>query len=281
MDTDSNKKFTPPGLFVDKTLSDLKAAKELHLLAADEIDHSIHIIEIGKKYWDHVDPHPFQTTPTGTASASYLEAMSGEAASLRAGAADAYAQARAFNSTASVFGTVTASAHSFVSRVEVFNPSWINDAITRPNKDEEYARKFEDFDPELGKLYRQILEVRTRTSSHPEKSILSDIRQAYDHLMRKLAPGDEVRVQPGWKPEDPKKPEMVTRRQRLEYAAKKHIRDENHRATILASSKHILAVYKELNDLYHTEKPIEVDKARAASQAMIEVLNQWADALGL
>ncbi|MDD2694470.1 MAG: hypothetical protein PHD58_00920 [Anaerolineales bacterium] len=207
--------------------------------------------------------------------------MSAEAASLRAGAADAYAQVLAFSSTASVYGTVTASAHSFVYRVEAFNPSLINDAITKPNKDEEYARKFEAVDTELGKLYRQILEVRMRTSSHPEKSILSDIRQAYDHLMRKLAPDNEVRFQPGWEPEDHKKPEMVTRRQRLEYAAKKHIRDENHRATILASSNHVLAVHKELSNLYHTDMPIEADKARAASQAMIEVLNQWADALGL
>jgi len=278
---DNTPKIFQPGKLVDKILKDLKEVKELHLKAADELDHSIQIVSAVKPYWDYADPHLFQATPTGTTSLEYLRAMSDEAASLYTGAVDVYAQARAFSSTASGLGTVTLTAHSFITRVNVFTPLSVYEAIEGPERYEKYVNKFIAFDPELGRLYKQISEVRIRTLSHPEKSILSDIRQGYDHLMRKLAPDDEVRAQPGWKPEDPQKPKMVTRLQRLEYAAQKHIRDDNHRVTILASSKHILAVHTELNDLYHTEKPMDVDKARAASQTMTEVLNQWADALGL
>ena len=100
-------------------------------------------------------------------------------------------------------------------------------------------------------------------------------------MIRVLAPDEEVKGQPGWKPIDPKKPEMVTRRQRLEYASDKHITDVKHRATIIASFDHILAVYDDLNKLHHIEKPIDVKQAQTAARAMLEVLNQWADALQL
>ena len=185
------------------------------------------------------------------------------------------------NTTSGSYGTVTTTAATVICPVKSFDTSQIVRAIEKPQKDEEYTHKFEAFDLELGMLYGQILQVKRRTSSHPGKSILPDVRQAYDHLMRNLAPDPEVRGQPGWKPQDPKKPDMVTRQQRLEFAANNHIHDDTLRATILASTKHILALHEDLNELYHTERPLDVDKAFAVSEAMIEVLNQWADAIGL
>lgn len=270
-----------PASYVNKALEDLKAAKESHLKTGDEIDHSIYVLETGKDYWDNIDPTPFQITPSGTASVNFLASMAQEASRIKYVSDADYAQVQLFSASADTFGTVTSTAHSVICKVEAFIPEKINMAIDKPEKDEEYASKFDSFDAELGRLYRQILQVRRRTSSHPEKSILSDVRQAYDHLIRILAPDDEVRTQPDWSPIDPSKPRMVTRSQRLEYAVNKHIHDEIHRATILSSTKHIIAVHEELNELYHTEKPLDDDKAYAVSQSMIDVLNQWADALGL
>lgn len=280
-DTQNSTDPTPPSTYVDKIIADLKTAKEKHLASVDVLDHSIFILEVGKEYWDHVDPINFNSSSTGTASSHFLSNMAQEALFIRDAAENNYGRISLFSASSDSFGTVTATAHSLVCPVSIFNPEKIYEAINKPDKDEKYAAKFEAFDIELGKLYRQILEVRSRTTSHPEKSTLSDIRQTYDHLMRILAPDDEVRAQEEWKSVDHEKPMLVTRQQRLEYAAKVHVKEETLRTTILASTKHILAVYEDLNHLYHTERPLDNEKAYATFQAMLEVLNQWADAIGL
>lgn len=281
MDTKTENDEQNPSNIVGKTLEDLKAAKETHLNSADILDHSIRIVETSKEYWDYADPESFKTSASGIASVNFLKAMAREASLIRSVAVNAHDQISQLSSSSDSLGTVTTTAYSMVCRVNSFDPRKIDEEIEKPNKEEAYARKFDAFDPELGKLYRQIFEVRRRTTSHPEKSILPDIRQAYDHLIRKLAPDDEVRAQPNWKPVDPTKPKMVSRQQRLEYAAIKHIREDTHRSTIIASTEHIIAVHNDLDKLYHTEKQIDVAQAFAASKSMIEVLNQWADVLGL
>jgi hypothetical protein len=275
------KSWTHPRVYVANAINDLKASKDSHLKAADEISQSITVLETGQDYWNRVDPGPFISTPSGVASIDYLNMMASEASAIRVSGEDSYRLARIMNTTSGSYGTITTTAATVICKVESFDTSQIKKAIEKPHRDEEYTHKFETFDPELGKLYGQILQVKMRTSSHPGKSILPDVRQAYDHLMRVLAPDPKVRAEPGWKPEDPKKPEMVTRPQRLVYSAKHHIHDDTLRATILATTKHILALHDDLNELYHTEKPLDVDKAFAVSEAMIEVLNEWADAIGL
>lgn len=276
-----NHDQTHPKVYLANTLKDLRAAKEYHLKSADEIDHSITILEAGQPYWEHVDPSPFYTTASGVATIKFLDVMAGEAHGLCTTGEDAYRLSQIMTTTSGSYGTVTNTAATVLFKVDAYDPSLIAKAIDKPQYDAMYISKYKAFDPELARLYNQILQVRRRTSSHPEKSILSDIRQVYDHLMRILAPDDQVRAQPGWKPFDPDKPKMVTRAERLEFAAQKHIKDETLRATMLASTGHILAVHEDLNELFHTEKPLDVEEAYSVSEAMIEVLNQWADVLDL
>ena len=63
MSEDKNKQHISPGGLVDDTIDGLKAAKDDHLLAVDEIDHSIRYLTAGKPYWDNVDPARFYTSP--------------------------------------------------------------------------------------------------------------------------------------------------------------------------------------------------------------------------
>lgn len=177
------EKSLNPSNFVHKAIDDLKAAKESHLNAADGLDHSIHLFEIGSEYWDHIDPAYFQTSGSGIAAVDFIATMAQEAANIRYSASNEYARISQFSGSADVFGSMTSTAHSVTFAVKTFDPTQIDKEINKPEKDEGYAGKFDKLDPELGRLYRQILQVRRRTTSHPEKSILSDIRQAYDHLI--------------------------------------------------------------------------------------------------
>lgn len=275
------KKRSRPRRLVEDTLKDLREAKKTHLFVADELDRSIRIVEAGQVYWVHADPEALNSSATGSTAVDYLVQMRLQAAGLRKKSSDMRPQAINFGSTAVVYGGVTNTVNTHVFQVQAYNPRRINDAIDSQTRNESYAKKFEALDAELGRLYRQVLQIRSRTTSHPEKSILSDVRQLYDHMMRVLAPDKEVRKQPGWHPEDPKKPKTVTRRQRFDFAIQKHVSDDAHRKALAAIVDHALAVHDDLNKLYHTERTVASDKAKTASQAMLDALNLWADALGL
>jgi hypothetical protein len=270
-----------PSIFVHNSISNLIEAKKAHLNSADELDKQICIYQKGTEYYDFVDHDVFQTTPSGTATVDFLWALEQETARIRFNAEDAYREIVSLNSSTDAFGTVTNTAYQVVNKVDNFDFVGFNKVIKRPDKDAEYVQKFNRLDPELSRLYLQILEVKRRTTAHPGKSILSDVRQAYDHLIRILAPDKEVRAQPGWQPEDPQKPKTVTRSQRLIYAINKHITDPLRRQTMLSSTTHIIVVHDELNKLYHTEKPVSPDQAFVVAEEMIEILNQWIDVLRL
>ena len=270
-----------PGEIVSNTIDDLTAAKDSHLESVDSIDSALRIVNSAKPFWVKVDRQTLSSTPTGTTALNFLQAFGNQATFLKTKSEDARDDAINILSTASAYGPVTDSAQSMIVNVPGFNPAVVQQEIDRPGRDDEYAAKFDNLDPELGKLYQQILQIRSRTTSRPAKSVLSDVRQAYDHLMRILAPDDKVRAEPGWVSIDTDKPKQVTRKQRLDYALTKSIDGESRRKTLAASTSHALTVHGELSGMYHTEKPIDPDKARAAAGSMLEVLNQWADALEL
>lgn len=101
-------------------------------------------------------------------------------------------QIRRLNSTTGSFSSITETSQAFISPVESFKAEQLSDVYESSDREDTYARKFAAFDSELGQLYQQVLETQRRTTSHPHKSVLPNIRQLYDHLMRKLAPDDAV-----------------------------------------------------------------------------------------
>lgn len=259
---------------------DLAAAKAAHLSTADEISRAQEVLDAGSPYWEKVDEHAFVSTYSGASTINFLAAMADQAKSMRE---DAEALAPSLNSTATTYGAITLNANQAVP-VPGFDPQPLNTLVWKPDRDSEYVSKFEAFDPELGRLVRQIHQTQTRTTGHPAKSSAADVRQAYDHLIRVLVPKDDVvRQQPWWKP-DPKNkkyPNQVTRRERYRYAAEQHIKNASERKTLLAAVDHAMKVYKELNAAFHDEKSIDSSRAQAAVNAMLTILYQWADALGL
>lgn len=281
MNEDSEDKGDSPSDCVDKAISHLQKAKAAKLSQADEIENSITILQAGKSCWDNVDRYELETTISGASAINFLGAMFEEASFIQDQAEAGLRRVSYFGGTVQTFGAVTNSASENIVVVSTYDPDIINNAIEQPIIDEKYASKFDKFNPELGRLYRQFVQIQKRTTSYPVKSMLPDIRQAYDVFFRSLSPDDDVRRQPSWNPVDPDKPEMVSRRQRLEYAINKHVSDDRHKATLLASTDYILSLHDDLNKLYHTEKPIDEGKAQSLARSMIQVLNRWADALNI
>ncbi len=262
----------------------LKLLKEARLSEVDELTHAIEVAQAAERYWTSANPQTFLNNPTGGTAVAVLNSFHQQATGLYQSAQMSLLSVRSLSTSADAYGTVTVSAYHMVTPVPTFNPGGMYEIMERPNRDEAYAHKYEVFDPELGKIYRQILQIMSRTTSYPEKSVLPDIRQAFDHLLEKLVPDkEEVRRQPWWPSWSPneKDPTDVTRRQRLRYAVEKHVNDATLHDTLLANGAHILTVYVQLSGLYHTREPINTDQAHVVSRDMLAYLNLWADALGL
>ena len=284
MDEEVNRGRISPSGLVQSAREDLTTAKKVYLSRVDEIDSWINTLDAGKPYWDNVDENALASTYSGGSAIDFLGAMAKQTKSIRNEAEGSNKGQISFNSTDQVYGAITLNANVSIFHVDEFDPHPLKTIVNNPGRDAEYARKFEAFDSELGRLIRQIHQTFSRTTSHPSKSTVPDIRQAYDHLIRCLVPADDdVRAQTWWNPspKDKEDPNRVTRRQRYRYAAEKHVKDMSERETLLAGVDHALKVYGDLNKLFHTEKLVDNDKAQATTKAMLEVLYQWADALGL
>jgi hypothetical protein len=148
------------------------------------------------------------------------------------------------------------------------------------SQDKALPERLSKLDPALGKTCAQIWECLYGTMADPEKSALYMLRQTWDHLFDKLAPDDEVRTSEFWTQPSEGKKDLVTREQRIQYAAANHVTNPETRNVLLASSRLMLDMYQRLNAA-HTRDEIDRDKARRTLRSIYAWLEQWAEALKL
>ncbi len=157
----------------------------------------------------------------------------------------------------------------------------IDDTLSSYRRSKNYASKYLKFDAHLGKTYGEINDVLLGTTSDPERIASFTVRQAYDHLMSKLAPDDCVRASEYFSPKpEPGKELMVSRQERLSYALATHVKDPEKAKGLAVLSEHILKFY-DLLQKAHTRGPVDKEKARAAIKTVVQYLDLWADALAL
>ena len=135
-------------------------------------------------------------------------------------------------------------------------------------------------DPALADTFGAIKEVLYGTKSDPERAALYLIRQMFDHFFGLLAPDDLVRKSPYWEKKKGNNPDLVSRMERLKYAAYEHVSDDTKRERLLATAKHMLYVYNALNRA-HTRGKLDVSKARSALREMESLIQNWVIAIEL
>lgn len=175
--------------------------------------------------------------------------------------------------------STSGSTYAFIAESSDFSLSSFPIILT-PEQHNIYATRFTELDESLGNTYREIWEVLYGTRANPERAALFLIRQSFDHLFEKLAPDDEVRKSSFWTIKNGDKPDEVWREEKIRYAASVHINDKARAATLIASSKHMLRVYKALNRA-HERGEINISKARTALEEMRTFLEEWVDAIGI
>jgi len=105
------------------------------------------------------------------------------------------------------------------------------------------------------------------------------MRQVFDHFFTVLAPDDLVRQSPYWHEKNEEEADLITRRERITYAAFTHVRDRARAETMVANITVILDAYKILNKI-HERGSISEEQARTALKTMKEFIENWTDAIG-
>lgn len=147
---------------------------------------------------------------------------------------------------------------------------------TLPPRDE--AKNVEEalrgLDPALRASYVGVREALYGTRSDSERAALYEIRQVFDHFFSILSPNDHVRESRYWSPKEGDKPNLVTRDERLRYAAHTHARTPVLARTLIGSSRHMLSVHDALNSA-HKRGELDVNKTRKSIREMDTLLRQW------
>jgi len=182
-------------------------------------------------------------------------------------------QVREISSSMASTVAITAVTHSFFSRGLVsITPA----PPTLPPKEEtkDVEAALLKLDPALHATYLGVRETLYGTRSDPERAALYEIRQVFDHFFSILAPDDQVRESKYWSPKDGEKSNMVTRDERLRYAANTHARTPILARTLIGSSRHMLSVHDALNSA-HKRGELDANKARYSIREMDTLLRQW------
>jgi hypothetical protein len=181
-----------------------------------------------------------------------------------------------YPSTDLVINTTDTTAGFVLSSTVLPDSKWLNPVR---KSDREKTREFLlKMDQSLADTYDEIWEILYGTRSDPERGSLFMIRQAFDHFFGILAPNDEVRGSKFWKPKIEPDQNLVTRKERLDFAAFKHIQDNFMSQRLLYSSKHIVDVYEALNSA-HKRGSLKPEKARTALKEMNSIIENWVEGL--
>jgi hypothetical protein len=102
----------------------------------------------------------------------------------------------------------------------------------------------------------------------------------YDHFFDILAPDDKVRASEYFKKKEDTYPTKVYRKERLHYAANAKVKDATLREFLLEQDDYIIKLYDQLN-IAHKRSSLERKEVKEILDAMLTMLEQWIEAIGL
>lgn len=135
-----------------------------------------------------------------------------------------------------------------------------------------------ELDPELGRLAKSVWQLFHGNSDGGPRAALATMRQLYDHLFGVLAPDAEVRQSRFFAIKSGEKPNQVSRAERLQFAASKHVSDGALATLLVDNADQVIKTYNRLNML-HVRQELDALAVEQALTAMQAVIRQWVDAI--
>jgi len=279
-----DKKAEPknPVEIIDKMISSYDAIQEksfeMAIIAGEEKER----LQIIRPAWEDMSKRemvdPDEAEVYGSAI-STLDAYCGELTECNQKTFDLSSSFRDTVRSSDSVVTITAGTMAVMS----FGPTQLPEEVTLPRHSqfEETREKLKELDEALSDTYTSIREVRYGTRSDPERAAFYQTRQVFDHFFSLLAPDDLVRQSSYWSPKlKPDDPCLITRFERVMFAAHTHVPDHQKRDTLISSARHMIAVYKSMNEA-HKRGRLEADRARAALREVLTLIETWVSAIKL
>lgn len=240
------------------------------------------VVTAGEPYWLKLDAafRSGRTDPVVTSGYSLLGSPNKQVEAIDIQSRSLLSGLKSFAGTISIYPYATASTASLSGSIADFDPKALERLRDSFNTHEEYARRLGSIDPSLGETFGGIKNTYFSGSSDSVRQALFESRQTFDHLFSVLAPDQEVMQQIWWCPEDPAKPNGVTRMQRMRFAAEKHVLDAGARDSLIKGAGHAIEVYNRLQKL-HTRGPLDETRAKPAVLEMLSVIRAWIDAMSM
>lgn len=147
-----------------------------------------------------------------------------------------------------------------------------------PNEEDQLAARLDKLDPELGKLMQSAWNCFY--GQQDERAAVFSMRQLYDHFFNLLAPDEDVRNSTFFMRKKGDRPNQVSRRERLKYAANIKVTNPEQKELLLSQTNYTLDTYSDLNKL-HTYGALGREEVRKILLGMERLLKQWMDAIGI
>lgn len=273
-------KRQPPSKLIADVERKLQEIQGKVVTASEQLGLARKIVAVGKPYWQRADEAIAGGESDEVLSSGYhvLLSFSEQVKSLDEQSAAFLDQAQEMAGSATILAHATASTASVSGSVISVDCEPMRQFRYSFDIHDDYSRKFSAIKPELGSNFQGIRSAYFGTTTQGLRQALFMARQTFDELFDSLVTDAEVREQRWWSPEDPQKPTVVTRRQRMRYAAEKHVVDPARRNVLLDAIDHMNSVYNQLQKL-HSRDTLDEEKDRDVLFEMLALLRNWVDSL--
>jgi hypothetical protein len=270
----------PPSQLVEDIERRLEQIQRKVTAASEQVGLTRKIVAAGKPYWESADEIFMNGKPDAILTSGYqvLASFREQVESLEEQSSDFQGQVQSVMGSATVFANSTASTASVSGYSLGFNSEPIKQFRYVFDTHDEYGVRMSIINPALGKSFDTIKSAYFGSTKEGLRQSLFMARQTFDQLFDSLVTDDEVRQQSWWLSENSQKPEMVTRRQRMRYAAEKHVKDPAKRKVLLDGIEHMNKVYNSLQKL-HSRNVLDEEKDKDVLFEMLDLLKNWVDSL--
>ena len=275
-------KQIPPSQLIKETKQRLQEIQNKVAAVAEQVGYASEVISATEPVWQAMDKslqlkHPSEIVTSGY---NVLASIQGQVKDFDIQADNYLHQAQSVAGSASILANTAGTIASFTGVPANYNPESLTKFQYSFDGHAKYADKLEKVNPAMAVTFRGIKDSYLIKSNDHIRTALFETRQVFDQLFDALAPNDKVKAQSWWTPEDSRKPDAVTRTQRIRYAAKQNVADEKKQAVLIAGDKHMLNVYSKLQML-HSRKLLDDAKAKDAILEMLTLIREWADSISL
>ena len=245
---------------------------------AEAVGYTRDSMRLIRPFWEHVEQSG--DTPMIDSGTAYLKSVVFTVEQLETETKGSFDLTRGLARSATTFGSTSVATASVANPEMNLSVPPYQPVLVTPDRTDEYAAKLAQVDPPLGNTYRATSQILYGTRADPERGALWEMRQSFDHFFDKLAPDEEVRNSKFWSPKSGDNPNQVTREERIQYAASRHVADKNEAKRLAAASEQMVHTHQKLNQA-HKRGELDSEKANKALVAMQLLLEDWADAIGL